>query len=28
VWGHFAGSGANDADTAFIDQGLRDLLAT
>lgn len=26
VWGHFAGGGANDDDTAFIDQGLRDLL--
>jgi homoserine O-acetyltransferase/O-succinyltransferase len=27
VWGHFAGGGANPVDTAFIDQGLRDLLA-
>jgi homoserine O-acetyltransferase len=27
VWGHFAGGGANAVDTAFIDQGLRDLLA-
>jgi homoserine O-acetyltransferase/O-succinyltransferase len=27
VWGHFAGGGANPTDTAFIDQGLRDLLA-
>jgi homoserine O-acetyltransferase/O-succinyltransferase len=27
VWGHFAGGGVNDTDTAFIDQGLRDLLA-
>ena len=26
VWGHFAGGGVNPADTAFIDQGLRDLL--
>jgi homoserine O-acetyltransferase len=26
VWGHFAGGGANPADTAFIDQGLKDLL--
>lgn len=26
VWGHFAGSGANPADTAFIDEGLKDLL--
>ena len=26
VWGHFAGGGANPVDTAFIDQGLRDLL--
>jgi homoserine O-acetyltransferase/O-succinyltransferase len=28
VWGHFAGGGANQADTDFIDQGLRDLLAS
>ena len=27
VWGHFAGGGANPVDTAFIDQGLKDLLA-
>ena len=27
VWGHFAGGGQNPDDTAFIDQGLRDLLA-
>jgi homoserine O-acetyltransferase/O-succinyltransferase len=26
VWGHFAGGGANPVDTAFIDQGLKDLL--
>ena len=26
VWGHFAGGGANPTDTAFIDQGLKDLL--
>ena len=26
VWGHFAGGGACSTDTAFIDQGLRDLL--
>jgi homoserine O-acetyltransferase/O-succinyltransferase len=28
VWGHFAGGGANPVDTRFIDQGLRDLLAS
>jgi len=28
VWGHFAGGGANQVDTDFIDQGLRDLLAS
>jgi len=28
VWGHFAGGGANPADIDFIDQGLRDLLAS
>jgi homoserine O-acetyltransferase len=28
VWGHFAGGGANQVDTKFIDQGLRDLLAS
>ena len=28
VWGHFAGGGANPVDTEFIDQGLRDLLAS
>ncbi|CAN5852292.1 alpha/beta fold hydrolase [soil metagenome] len=27
VWGHFAGGGENPEDTAFIDQGLKDLLA-
>ena len=27
VWGHFAGGGQNPDDTAFIDRGLRDLLA-
>ena len=27
VWGHFAGGGQNPDDTAFIDQGLRDMLA-
>jgi homoserine O-acetyltransferase/O-succinyltransferase len=27
VYGHFAGGGANPVDTAFIDQGLKDLLA-
>jgi homoserine O-acetyltransferase len=27
IWGHFAGGGANPADTAFIDQGLKDLLS-
>jgi homoserine O-acetyltransferase len=27
VWGHFAGGGENPVDTAFIDQGLHDLLA-
>jgi homoserine O-acetyltransferase/O-succinyltransferase len=27
VWGHFAGGGANPVDTAFIDEGLRDLLS-
>jgi len=26
VLGHFAGGGANPVDTAFIDQGLKDLL--
>jgi homoserine O-acetyltransferase len=28
VWGHFAGGGANPADTAFIDQALKELLAS
>ena len=28
VWGHFAGGGVNAVDTEFIDQGLRDLLAS
>jgi len=28
VWGHFAGGGANQVDIDFIDQGLRDLLAS
>jgi homoserine O-acetyltransferase len=28
VWGHFAGGGANPVDTAFIDQVLKDLLAS
>lgn len=27
VWGHFAGAGLHPEDTAFIDQGLKDLLA-
>jgi homoserine O-acetyltransferase len=27
IWGHFAGGGDNPVDTAFIDRGLRDLLA-
>ncbi|MDZ7883073.1 MAG: alpha/beta fold hydrolase [Mycobacterium sp.] len=27
IWGHFAGGGANDADTDFIDAGLRELMA-
>lgn len=27
VWGHFAGGGADPDDTAFIDQGLKGLLA-
>ncbi len=27
VWGHFAGGGQNEEDTAFVDAGLRDLLA-
>ena len=27
LWGHFAGGGSSPADTAFIDAGLRDLLA-
>jgi homoserine O-acetyltransferase len=27
VWGHFAGGGVNPVDTAFIDQGLKDLLS-
>lgn len=27
VWGHFAGGGANPADIAFIDQGLKDLMS-
>ncbi len=27
-WGHWSGSGKNPADTAFIDQALKDLLAT
>lgn len=26
-WGHVAGEGLNDADTAFIEQAIRDLLA-
>ncbi len=26
IWGHFAGGGSCDTDTAFIDKGLRDLL--
>ena len=26
VWGHFAGGGSNDVDTAFIDSALRELL--
>ena len=28
AWGHFAGGGANPVDTAFIDQGLKDLLSS
>jgi homoserine O-acetyltransferase len=28
VWGHFAGGGANPADTKFIDDNLKDLLAS
>jgi homoserine O-acetyltransferase len=28
VWGHFAGGGDNPVDTAFIDAGVRELLAT
>jgi homoserine O-acetyltransferase len=28
AWGHFAGGGANQVDIDFIDQGLRDLLAS
>jgi homoserine O-acetyltransferase len=28
VWGHFAGGGANPTDTAFIDQALKELLAS
>ena len=28
IWGHWAGSGKNPADSAFIDQALKDLLAT
>jgi homoserine O-acetyltransferase len=27
IWGHFAGGGVNDVDTAFIDAGIRELLA-
>jgi homoserine O-acetyltransferase len=27
IWGHFAGGGPNPVDTAFIDAGIRDLLA-
>jgi len=27
VWGHFAGGGLNPEDTAFVDQGIRDVLA-
>lgn len=27
IWGHFAGGGSHETDTAFIDQGVRDLLA-
>ena len=26
IWGHFAGGGSCDTDTAFIDKGLKDLL--
>ena len=28
VWGHFAGGGVNPIDTAFIDQALKELLAS
>jgi homoserine O-acetyltransferase len=28
VWGHFAGGGVNDADTKFIDDVLKELLAS
>lgn len=27
IWGHFAGGGANDVDTDFIDAGLRELMS-
>jgi homoserine O-acetyltransferase len=28
VWGHFAGGGANPVDTGFIDEQLKQLLAS
>jgi homoserine O-acetyltransferase len=28
IWGHYAGGGKNDADTAFIDDALKELLAS
>jgi homoserine O-acetyltransferase/O-succinyltransferase len=28
VWGHFAGGGLNDTDTKFIDNALKELLAS
>jgi homoserine O-acetyltransferase len=28
VWGHFAGGGANPVDTRFINEALKDLLAS
>ena len=28
VWGHFAGGGLNDTDTKFIDDALKELLAS
>jgi homoserine O-acetyltransferase len=28
VWGHFAGGGVNPTDTEFIDQALKELLAS